>query len=608
MSETTNIILGSLRFKSSPDTNLLVNVPLLQNTKDKVEYDRTIDINLEQVFDDERQSSTIFRPTCKFSVIFKNSYTGTTNYSPFENNLYYTNETLNSLQQCASGTTIAWQGFPQYNEFDFIRTDYNVPGYTKPPGNHINFISQSASTYNWNFFVSQPYLNDFNKTMRGTFQDNGLVQPVVYEWVVSDGIPFIMNKTTINGRDVILFRCLVKHGLSQGEFVRLRTRDNSGLSEITYNGETLFQVDSLGDGFSGSDEYVFNIIDVGFTGSTFTNNKTGNFIRVINSELSGETQSQYYVKRVKILNEIQDTVLTKAGFELNGFGIKKKFESKNFTPNRESRVSIKEGAQSYTLSFNTDIDINGMLDNQKRPISELFITAIWKGYFGYMFGLKRNPTTYSGLKQGYEFNLPLVGNQPDTWWNTTNVKSETGFPVGVYNTTVSNGPTGGPNNGPIPFTYIESLKKDDIIDGDYCEWNEFEQLERIVSKLYHKFTFNPFVFNISTTDNNQNQLGYYYQPHFSLKIRDYSGYIEEGDKRNIVGIPDYAYFSESRNVFIWRDLYPYGFIDQDGRGVNYPFLNGTHYPYDNFIFRIIPEGTNYFIQDTVSDPIIDDCE
>jgi hypothetical protein len=608
MSDNTNIILGSLKFKSSPDTDLLVNVPLIQNTKEKVEYDRTIDINLEQVFDDERQSSTIFRPTCKFSVVFKNSYTGTTNYSPFENNLFYTNQTINALQQCDSGTTIAWQGFPQYNEFDFIRTDYNVSGYTKPPENHIDFISKSASTYNWNFFVSQPYENDFNKPMRGTFQKNGLPQPVTYNWVVSDGIPFIINKTTFNGRDVILFRCLVKHGLNVGEFVKLRTRVGGNLSEITYNNENLFQVDSLGDGFSDSDEYVFNILDVGFTGSTFLNGKVGNFIRVINSELLQETQSQYYVKKVKILNEVRDTTLTKAGFEINGFGINKKFESKNFTPNKQSRVSIKEGGQSYTLSFNTDIDINGMLDNQKRPISELFITAIWKGYFGYMFGIKRTPTIYSGLKQGYEFNLPLIGNNPDSWWNTQNSNSETGFPVGVYNTTVSNGSTGGPNNGPIPFTYIESLKKGDIIDGDYCEWNEFEQLERVVSKLHHKFTFNPFVFDISPTDNNQNQLGYYYQPHFSLKIRDYSDYLEEGDKQNVVGIPDYAYFSESRNVFIWRDLYSYGFIDQDGRGVNYPFLNGAHYPYDNFIFRIIPEGTNYIIQDTVGDPIIDDCE
>jgi hypothetical protein len=59
---------------------------------------------------------------------------------------------------------------------------------------------------------------------------------------------------------------------------------------------------------------------------------------------------------------------------------------------------------------------------------------------------------------------------------------------------------------------------------------------------------------------------------------------------------------------LWRDLYPYGFIDTSGLGVNYPFLNGKHYPYTDIIFRIIPEGTNYIEQVLVTDPLIDDCE
>jgi hypothetical protein len=55
-------------------------------------------------------------------------------------------------------------------------------------------------------------------------------------------------------------------------------------------------------------------------------------------------------------------------------------------------------------------------------------------------------------------------------------------------------------------------------------------------------------------------------------------------------------------------LYSYGFIDSNNIGVNYPFLNGAHYPYTNIIFRIIPEGTNYNEQTITAEPIIDDCE
>ena len=595
----TKIILGSLRYKSAPDTNLLLNVPLIQQTKENVEFDRVIDVNLEQVFDDERQSSTIFRPTCKFSVIFKNSYTGSTNYEPLENNLYYTDATDDLLLQCATGNQqVSWKGFLQYNEFDFIRTDYDVTGYTQPPNNHITFSPKSASTYNWNLFLSYPYDNLTNKTLRCDFDGYGLPQPVNFQWVCSDGIPVIINKTTFNGRNIISFRSVVKHGLSIGEFFNLTIP--------TQASNQLYQVISLGNDFSGSEEYIFNIIDVGYTPSLFPDNSTGTIKRVINENLTGETTSKYYIRRHKLLTNIEDAVLAKAGFEQNIFGVKKKFESKNFTPNKVSRTSIKEGSQSYTLSFNKDFDLNGLLDNQKRPITELFFNVIWKGYFGYTMGLNRTATIKSGLKQGYEFNLPLVNGSPSPWWSTLNGSSETNFPLGQYTTTQP--VQTGPNNGPIPFTYVESLKEGDIIEGDLCEWNDYEQTERVVSKLYHKFTFNPFVFDISETDNNTNQLGYYYQPHFSLKIRDYSDYIEEGEKNNIVGIPDYSYFSPSKNKFIWRDLYSYGYIDPVGNGVNYPFLNGTHYPYDNYIFRIIPEGTNYIEQDTVAEPLIDDCE
>ena len=154
------IVLGSLRYKTATNTDLSIPTPLVQNSKNIQEFDRSIDVNLAQIFDDERQKSTTFRPTCKFQLLYNNSYTGTTNYTPLENNLYYINEAQFTVLQCyASPNAVSWQGFLQFHEFDFIRSDYGVSGYTQPPDNHINFTSRSASTYNWNFFVSYPYKN-----------------------------------------------------------------------------------------------------------------------------------------------------------------------------------------------------------------------------------------------------------------------------------------------------------------------------------------------------------------------------------------------------------------------------------------------------------------
>ena len=161
----TRVILGTLRYKSSPETTLSFPIPFVQTAKENVEFDRSINISLAQVFDDERQASSTFRPTGKFSILFSNSYTGTTKgYIPFENNLYYVNVKQYAKQECESNPdAVDWGGFPQYNEFDFIRNDYNVVGYTQSPNNHLNFISKSASTYNWNHFISYPYKNNYIK-------------------------------------------------------------------------------------------------------------------------------------------------------------------------------------------------------------------------------------------------------------------------------------------------------------------------------------------------------------------------------------------------------------------------------------------------------------
>ena len=592
------VVLGSLRYKSATDTNLMFNVHLVQTTKENVEFDRSIDISLSQVFDDERQKSDTFRPTCKFSVLFKNTYVGTSNYVPLVNNLSYVNATQSASSVCSVGSNnIIWTGYPQYNEFDFIRTDYDVSGYTKPDVNgdvHVNFVPKSASTYNWSFYVSYPFDNNYTKRMEAV--DKPTSQTL--NWVCSDGIPFVIDNTNLNGQNIISFRCPVKHGLVEGEFVKLN---------FNYNGITTFPVYTLGTGFYGSDEYVFNIQNVGFTGVTFHNGVTGTFVRILDISNSGETTSKYYVRRHKILTGVEDSVLVKAGFDQNIFGSKKIYESSGYTPNKTSRVSVIDGSQSYNLSINTDININPIRDNQKRPITELFFTTIWKGYFGLT----------SGSKEGFEFNLPMVNNQPSHWWDSGNVNSNTNFSTNSYTTPLGVLP---PNNS-INFTYIKPLTVGDTFDGDYCEWNDYEQIERVISEIYHKITYNPNVFNIQP-QTQSNPMGYYYRPINGVTLRVFSDYIEDGSSKNVVGIPDYAFYSSNDDKFYWRDLYTYGYIDPNGLGVNYPFLNGTHYPFSNIIFRIIPEGTNYIVSTyttgigeglfnttgTINSPINDNCE
>ncbi len=576
----TRIVLGSLRYKTSPNVPMYVNVPMEQTQKELIEFDRSVDLSLQQVFVDERTNSNIFRPVTKFSVIFKNQYSGSTTYPPFRDNLYYSNAISNAVL-ATTNPLVPWEGFPQYFEFDFIRTDNSNVGYTQPPNNHLTFVNKSASTYNWTHYLSYAYDNVPNRPMQAVDQETS----TSWSWVASDGLPFIIKTGNDNQGRVIAFRCVMPHGLSEGEFVRL---------SFDYNGEFVFQVSSLGDVGFGSEEFIFNITNVGYTGTTFNQNVTGTFKRVISKANENETTSDYYVRRNKILTSVDDSILVKAGFEQNIFNSKTKYEPAVLTPNNLARTSVKEGGQAYTLSFNNDVDLNGLIDNQKRPLLELYFTTIWKGYFGWT-----NP-----LKQGFGFNLPLVNGVPSPWWDVANPYSSANIPTGTYFSP--------PPLLQGPFTYQQNLNVGDIIDGDYCEYNGYDQTERVISNLHHKFTFNNVFFTLDTIAPQNNQFGYYYKPHNPITIRTLSNYIEEGNAINVVGIPGYAYYSNLSNSFRWRDIYPYGFLDADGIGVDYPFINGKHYPFVNTIFRLIPEGSNtanenQYINE-IAEPTIDECE
>jgi len=562
------IIPSNLQYQGSPGVDQEVSVTLEQQQELLIEYDRSATISLAQVYDDERQRSTIFRPTFKVNYIYENTLTGTTTYTPYQYNLYY----VDAVNSKVSGI---WKGFPQHYEFDFFRPRLN--------DGHLMYEAKSAYTYNWTYYITYPSQNDDSKRLYYSDSQLGNIN-----WIARDGIPFYLTNSFLNGTKVILFRCIAPHGLSIGEWVEL---------SFSYSNKNLFQVNTLGNGTVGSESNIFGIYNVGYTGSTFNNGKSGILKRVINVDNITETRSKYYIRQHKVLTNVEDTITVKNGFEQNIFTDQVKLEYSSITPNSVSRISKKTSSDSYNFTVSRDIDLGGLLDNQKRPISEIFLTIINKGYSGYF----NFPNQNVGLKQGWTFNLTKYTN---SWWDYNQVSSNTNIPVNSY--TIGN----------RTFYYNQDLKIGDIIDGDFCEWNDYEQIERVVSVYYHKIKFNENNFQTVQTTNQQNQQyqtnaqGYYYSPHQKMTIRVFSDYIESANANLVQGIPSYAYYSRSDREFRWRDLYTYGFFDNLDRGVDYPYLNSAHYPFSNVVFRLIPDGTNLGGAgiNIVVKPLIDDCE
>jgi hypothetical protein len=410
VNEPYKIVLGSARSAESSDVDSRIGLNLEQQFRQDAEFERIQDINLAELFFQERQKSDIFRPSTKITFLFDNSYIGETTYIPFRDNLYYVNAIDSSISSCISNqpNSIFWSGYPQYFEFDLIRTDKNVEGYTTQQTNppvqpHIDFETSMAGFYNWNFYLSYAFENDSTKAL----QSQNLFYPTIaHTWVSGDGIPFVIKNGKYNGHPVIFLYCSLKHNLTVGEFVEL---------SFSYNNNNLFSVDYLGDGSFESDLYVVGLVDVGYLGNTFADNVTGTLKRVINSEHPIDTRSTYYMRKHKILTNAQDAVLTNSGYELNPFPPERKFEPLQLTPNRKERLSIKNNSQTYTLSFNKDIRLKGLVDNQLRPVTELFFTNIWIGTFGWTMKPVINNI---GLRQGYSFNLPLINASPSPWWES----------------------------------------------------------------------------------------------------------------------------------------------------------------------------------------------
>lgn len=569
-SHEIRIVRGEDRFAGSSNSDIQINVDLQGNNRNKVEGDRVKILNLEQQFDDERQTSKKFRIAGKITNIFDNIISGETQYEPYKNNLYYINE-VNTIE---SGSII-WEGYPQYDEFTFYRTR-GIDG-------HLTFINKSATTYNWTTYVSYGYSNKEDQSMKHKviFQSGTSVN----NFVVTDGVPYYILNKQKSGKNLITFYCGVDHNLSIGDWIYTK-------NEIA--GKRYFEVYSLGDESYGNEKRVFSIFNYGFDDPLFGNYSTGNFRRVTDINNTDETTSKYYIRTHKILTQSTNSDITKLGFERNPFPIKKKLEYSGLTPNNIQRTSIKDGSLTVGISFDEDINIEGLRDNLDRPITELYVTILNKGYMGWF----NNPSlgfnlSNTGVQVGWDMNF--LSNDVDDWWGVNNYNNRDNIPFGEYDV----------NNN--TFYYNKDLKKGDVIMGSMCEYNEFENKETELSEISHKISYNPQIF--VNNSSNTNPDGYVYKPHYKIPITVYSDYIETGEKDKVDLVPDYAFFSKYENQWRWRDIYQYGFVDSNGNGYNHPFINGCHYPYTNILFLLSPMKKNLNNYNSVIyAPLVDDCE
>lgn len=87
-----------------------------------------------------------------------------------------------------------------------------------------------------------------------------------------------------------------------------------------------------------------------------------------------------------------------------------------------------------------------------------------------------------------------------------------------------------------------------------------------------------------------------YDPFIKIKIRDFGSEIITQNLSATtveIQIPSYAVLIDSEGNYVWKDLLDFGYVDPlDLLGVNFPFVNGTHYVHDNYILAMEPDMTD----------------
>ena len=234
--------------------------------------------------------------------------------------------------------------------------------------------------------------------------------------------------------------------------------------------------------------------------------------------------------------------------------------------------------ETLLFDFKEPFVLTGLTNNLNYEPTELYLSILFRngnGYFQYP------------PKVGWKMNLH--NEWIDTHFSGT-TKTLPPFESGMgsgYTFT----------NSGITFTSGTTLPIGTILTGAFVEYNPYEMKERIISESYHRIANPTTIFNYDQDDTQpgfsgataSNMFGVIYQPHHRVKVRELSPYTETSTSPDVDNIPQNARYFPNENLWKWRDVYDYGYIDDLGYGVDFPFMNNVHYIRNDINFYMINE-------------------
>lgn len=165
--EKKEIILPSKLYNKSQESDLDLRVELEGTSQLMRIGDRDIVLDVAELFNKERQESKNYKIYGKLKMVFRNQYSGSTEYMYLREKLYLNGD----------GSNNDFKGFLPYDEFAFLRRDLDretinkssvsgstlgiyTPTFTQQTGttSHIQITSNNSPYHNWNLHLS--YVNE----------------------------------------------------------------------------------------------------------------------------------------------------------------------------------------------------------------------------------------------------------------------------------------------------------------------------------------------------------------------------------------------------------------------------------------------------------------
>lgn len=501
-------------------------------------------INVADRFNEERQSSSKYRVLGSLNLTASNP--------------------LFNLADSPLSDLYTWKGFNYYDlqtgEYRFgsifptvindtLKEKNGWFGYFNPSINNsgpCNFLEMEPKSQRFSFLSdNNPYHSATSLPIKNW--DITLTYPASIDsghTLVNNGLLIVgIEPAIVSTRGMTAFAMPCLHNLTIGDRVKIDGTNG-------YDGEHTVIRTGLDNG--DLKPYYF-VIDKPFTGTTSGNSRM--------KKIFGGVESTYYFRKFRKLKTTDGVTLG-----INDCETYKLAFSENY---------FNEANAQFL--FNKDVDVDGLRDNLNRPLSEIYLTMI-KTDSNNLFGL---------VSSGIE--TPIIPQLNNSDINTYLLD------VPVINRIHNGGDT--PFTSHIPLeSGLNFTNNNNDFYGDLVEYNTNQLIEIPLAHVSHRFntlsretpnqtmTYNLNENTTATIDLGPRQEGYYYKAHNLIKIREFSSYIEQGN-RFTVGIPDYAIEIDGGR-FVWRDLLEIGFSQNGENRLDYPFINGSHYLYDNLCFSV----------------------